>query len=103
MGSTSKAGSPRGETRWRYGNQFRYVARVVSTNPHASKYAYDVFFTAAGAPGAAPGSNAGLRLPSGLGLLAIGLLLAIQPVRRRRTRLISAPADDMHSDLIPKP
>ena len=85
-----------------YGNQFRYVARVVSTNPHASSYAYDVFFTTAGAPGAAQGSNAGLRLPSGLGLLAIGLLLAIQPVRRRRTRLVSTPADDMHSDLVSK-
>lgn len=93
-----------------YGNQFRYVARVVSTNPHASKYAYDVFFTFAGAPGAQQGSNSGLRLPSGLGLLAVGLLLAIQPLRRRRTRMVSTPADDMqptasgpHSDLVSKP
>jgi hypothetical protein len=92
-----------------YGNQFRYVARVVSTNPHASKYAYDMFFSALGASGAQQGSNSGLRLPSGIALLAIGLLLAIQPIRRRRTRLVSAPADDMqpassapHSDLISK-
>lgn len=89
-----------------YGNQFRYVARVVSTNPHASKYAYDVFFTVPGAP---QGSSSGLRLPSALGLFLIGLLLAIQPIWRRRTRLISAPADDMRaassaprSDLVSK-
>lgn len=91
-----------------YGNQFRYVARVVSTNPHASTYAYDMFFTL-GAAGAPQGSSSGMRLPSGIALLAIGLLLAIQPIRRRRTRLVSAPADDMqpassapHSDLVPK-
>lgn len=93
-----------------YGNQFRYVARVVSTNPHASKYAYDVFFTFAGAPGAQQGSTSGLRLSGGIGLIALGLLLAVQPVRRRRTRLVSAPADDMqpassgpHSGLISTP
>jgi hypothetical protein len=91
-----------------YGNEFRYVARVVSTNPHASTYAYDMFFTL-GASGAQQGSGSGMRLPSGIALLAIGLLLAIQPIRRRRTRLVSAPADDMqpassapHSDLVPK-
>lgn len=91
-----------------YGNEFRYVARVVSTNPHASTYAYDMFFTL-GASGAQQGSSSGMRMPSGIALLAIGLLLAIQPIRRRRTRLVSAPADDMqpassapHSDLVPK-
>jgi hypothetical protein len=91
-----------------YGNEFRYVARVVSTNPHASTYAYDMFFTL-GAAGAPQGSGSGMRLPGGIALLALGLLLAIQPIRRRRTRLVSAPADDMqpassapHSDLVPK-
>jgi len=78
-----------------YGNQFRYVARVVSTNPRAGKYAYDVFFSAAGAPGGQPGSNSDSRLLSGLALLAIGLVLAIQPVRRRRARLVCTPADDL--------
>ncbi len=31
----------------RYGNQFLYRTRVVSTRPQAGKYAYDVFFRAA--------------------------------------------------------
>ena len=93
----------------RYGNQFRYQARVVSTNPHAGKYAYDVFFSAAGAPAAQPGSSLGARLPVSLALIAVGLLLAIQPARRRRARLASVPAGDVrpasstpHPDLITK-
>jgi hypothetical protein len=91
----------------RYGNQFRYQARVVSTNPHAGKYAYDVFFSAAGAPAAQPGSGLAGRLPAGLALIAVGLLLAIQPARRRRARLASVSAGDVqpasstpHPDLI---
>jgi hypothetical protein len=93
----------------RYGNQFRYQARIVSTNPHAGKYAYDVFFSAAGAPAAQPGSGLGARLPAGLALIAVGLLLAIQPARRRRARLTSVPAGDVqpaastrHPDLTSK-
>jgi hypothetical protein len=78
-----------------FGNQFRYVARVVSTNPRAGKYAYDVFFSIAGSPAAQPAGNSGLRLSSGIGLLAVGLLLGIQPLWRRRSRVASAPAEDL--------
>jgi len=63
-----------------YGNQFRYQARIVSSNPHAGKYAYDVFFTAAPA-------TTGRNVSRGVGLLALaalGLLLAIRPATRRR-------------------
>lgn len=67
----------------RYGNQFRYQARVISNNPRTGKYAYDVFFTT-GAAAACPGSSLGARLPAGLALIAAGLLLAVQPATGRR-------------------
>jgi hypothetical protein len=54
-----------------------------------------VFFSIAGSPAAQPASNSGLRLSSGTGLLAIGLLLGIQPLWRCRSRVTSAPAEDL--------
>jgi hypothetical protein len=72
----------------RYGNAFRYQARVISTNPRAGKYAYDVFFTRAGATGGRPATTHRTGLAVGLGLLvllALALSLAAgQLIRHRR-------------------
>jgi hypothetical protein len=75
-----------------YGNQFRYQARIVSTNPHASKYTYDVFLSAAAAPASQPGSGVGGRLLAGLSLIAFGLVLSIRPLRRRHPAEVVTPA-----------
>jgi hypothetical protein len=86
----------------RYGNQFRYRARIVSSNPHAGKYAYDVFFataaTSAPRPAAVtrPGTT-GIGLLSALALLLVVPLLSIRPLARRRRRTGDIPealADD---------
>jgi hypothetical protein len=75
----------------RYGNQFLDRARVVSTNPHAGKWAYDVFFRAAATtprptaaasrPGTGPRGYLGL-----LALLPLGALAGLRPAARRRRR-----------------
>lgn len=79
-----------------YGNQFRYAARVVSSNPRAGKTAYDVFFTAAGAGARGPvasGQAGRVGLVTLLALSMFALLLSVQPLVRRRE-----PASP-HSDL----
>jgi hypothetical protein len=84
----------------RYGNQFRYAARVVSTNPHAGKYAYDVFF--ASPPGTGASQPASRTAGTGLLPLLIGiplaLLLSVQPIARRRAHRLPVPARSAADD-----
>jgi hypothetical protein len=95
----------------RYGNQFRYVARVVSTNPRAGKYAYDVFFATPAAAGGARPATAPARHTTGTsGLLAlfllipVGLLLALRPtIRRRRHQPAGAGVSDTRPGRVPVP
>ena len=90
----------------RYRNAFRYQARVLSTNPHAGKYAYDVFFTTAGAAVSRP-ATATSRPSTGhdilLGLLALLplALLAGWRLNRRRSHEPAPPATTGTGDLQP--
>ena len=91
----------------RYGNAFRYQARVISANPHAGKYTYDVFLQAAGAATARP-ATAASRPGTGndgllglLGLLPLGLLAGwrwSRPRARRPAEPASPGAGDMTAD-----
>ncbi len=72
----------------KYGNAFRYRARLISSDPHAGKYAYDVFLRiggAAAAQGAGARTGTGNRgLPWLLALIPLGVLLSVTPAIRRR-------------------
>jgi hypothetical protein len=89
----------------RYGNAFRYAARVISTNPHAGKYAYDVFLQAAGAASAQRATAASRPATSiTLGLLAllpVVLLLAGWQLIRHRRHRPAHPAGKDAGDLQP--
>jgi hypothetical protein len=74
----------------RYGNAFSYRARIISSNPHAGKYAYDVFLRTGGVA-TAPGIGARTGAGNGgmlwlLALIPLGLLLGVTPAIRRRRR-----------------
>jgi hypothetical protein len=72
----------------KYGNAFRYRARIVSSNPHAGTYTYDVFLRTGGS---ATVQGTGTRAGAGndamswlLALIPLGLLLGVTPTIRRR-------------------
>jgi hypothetical protein len=67
-----------------YGNQFRYQARVVSTNPHAGKYTYDVFFSVARARD--PARQRPRRPPARRPVLDRARLAAVHPARPEPSR-----------------
>ena len=74
----------------KYGNAFSYRARIISSNPQAGKYAYDVFLRTGGV---ATAQGTGARTGAGndgtpwlLALIPLGLLLGVTPAIRRRRR-----------------
>lgn len=74
----------------KYGNAFRYRASVISSNPHAGRYTYDVFLRTGAA---ATPQGIGTRIQAGnggmpwlLALIPVGLLLGVTPANRRRRR-----------------
>lgn len=73
----------------KYGNAFGYRARIISSNPHAGKYAYDVFLRTGGG---ATAQSVGARTGAGndgmlwllLALIPLCLLLGVTPTMRYR-------------------
>jgi hypothetical protein len=73
----------------KYGNAFRYRARIISSNPHAATYTYDVFLRGVGVASAqGTAARTGARnngIPWLLALIPLGLMAGVRlTIRHRR-------------------